>query len=302
MPTIGTTFNIKKFSVHDGPGIRTTVFFKGCPLSCLWCHNPESQSPQPEIHYFENRCIQCGDCAEVCPNNAISFIDGIRVWDSDLCQFCGACTEICPTEAIQLVGRDTDIDEIMAEIEKDIIYYDQSGGGVTFSGGEPLQQIDFLVALLKRCKKHEIHTAVDTSGFAAWARVEKILPYTNLFLYDLKLMDDEKHRQFTGVSNQVILENLSRLNNTQAQVHVRVPIIPSINDDDENLRATATFLSTLKNIQQIDLLPYHNIASDKYQRMAQEYALKDIKTPSAKEMQRLAAIFEKKGFRVKIGG
>ncbi len=302
MPTLGTTFNIKKFSIHDGPGIRTTVFFKGCPLSCLWCHNPESQSPQPEIHYFENRCIQCGDCAEVCPNNAISFIDGIRVWDSDLCQFCGACAEICPTEAIQLVGRDTDIDEIMAEIEKDIIYYDQSGGGVTFSGGEPLQQIDFLVALLKKCKEHKIHTAVDTSGFAAWARIEKILPYTNLFLYDLKLMDDEKHRQFTGVSNQVILENLSRLNNTQAQVHVRVPIIPSINDDDENLRATATFLSTLKNIQQIDLLPYHNIASDKYQRMAQEYTLKDIKTPSTKEMQRLAAIFEKKGFRVKIGG
>ncbi len=302
MPSTGTTFNIKKFSVHDGPGIRTTVFFKGCPLSCLWCHNPESQSPKPEIHYFENRCILCGDCVKACPENAITISDDIRIWDSDLCQLCGDCAETCPTEAIQLVGEETDVDEIMAEIEKDIIYYDQSGGGVTFSGGEPLQQIDFLTALLKKCKEHEIQTAVDTSGLATWTRFEQILPYADLFLYDLKVMDDEKHRQLTGVSNQVILENLSRLNSTQAQIHVRIPIIPSINDDDENLRATSAFLSTLKNIHQVDLLPYHNIAEDKYRRMAHEYELKNVKTPSTKEMQALAKIFEEKGFNVKIGG
>ncbi len=302
MPSTGITFNIKKFSIHDGPGIRTTVFFKGCPLNCLWCHNPESQSPQPEIHYFEKRCIQCGDCAKACPNHAISFINGIRAWDSDLCQLCGTCAEACPTEAIQLIGEKSDIDKIMEEVEKDIIYYDQSGGGVTFSGGEPLQQVDFLRALLKRCKDYEIHTAVDTSGFAPWTRFEKILPYTDLFLYDLKLMDDEKHRQFTGVSNQVILQNLRKLDGTQAQIRVRIPIIPSINADEENLRNTALFLSTLENIQKVDLLPYHNIASDKYQRMGHKYALKDVKTPSAKEMQTLATIFEEKGFDVTIGG
>ena len=302
MPQTGTTFDIKKFSIHDGPGIRTTIFLKGCPLSCLWCHNPESQSTKPELHYFKNRCISCGDCAAACPNNAISFVDDIRLWDSNLCQLCGKCAEACPTEAIQLVGESSSLDKIMAEIEKDVIYYDQSGGGVTFSGGEPLQQIDFLAALLQKCKEHEIHTAVDTSGLAAWERFERILPYTDLFLYDLKLMDDEKHRQFTGVGNQVILQNLSKLAESQAKITIRIPIIPNINDDEENLRATRDFIAALGTIQQVDLLPYHNIASDKYHRMAHKYALGKIGTPSAERMKELAKLFEEKGFGVRIGG
>ena len=302
MPQTGTTFDIKKFSIHDGPGIRTTIFLKGCPLSCLWCHNPESQSTKPEIHYFENRCISCGDCVVACPNDAIRFVDNLRIWDSTLCQLCGACAESCPTEAIQLVGEESSLDEIMAEIEKDVIYYDQSGGGVTFSGGEPLQQINFLVALLKKCKEYEIHTAVDTSGLAAWKSFERILPYTNLFLYDLKLMDDEKHRQFTGVSNQIILENLQYLTEASANIRVRIPIIPSINDDEENLRETKDFIATLKTIEQVDLLPYHHIATDKYHRMEHLYELENIKTPSDERMQELAEFFRKKGFRVTIGG
>lgn len=302
MSSIGTIFDVKKFSIHDGPGIRTTIFLKGCPLSCLWCHNPESQSTKPELHYFENRCILCGDCADACQNNALSFVDGIRLWDSNLCQLCGDCTEACPTEAIQLVGISVSVDEVMTEIEKDVLYYDQSGGGVTFSGGEPLQQIDFLAALLQRCKEHEIHTAVDTSGLAAWERFERILPYTDIFLYDLKLMDDEKHRQFTGVSNRLILENLQKLTEAGAKVSVRIPIVPNINDDEENIRATREFIAALGTIQQVDLLPYHNIASDKYHRMAHEYALEDVKTPSNERMKNLAARFEKNGVRVKIGG
>ena len=302
MSQTGITFDIKKFSIHDGPGIRTTVFLKGCPLNCAWCHNPESQSPNPEIHYFEHRCISCRDCAEACPNTAISFIDDVPIWNSDICQLCGACVEACPTEAIQLVGKICSLDEIMAEIEKDVIYYDQSGGGVTFSGGEPLQQVGFLAALLKECKEYEIHTAVDTSGLAAWEKFEKILPYTDLFLYDLKLMDDEKHRQFTGVSNRLILENLQKLTEASANVRVRIPIIPSVNDDEENIRATGEFIASLKTIQDVDLLPYHNIATDKYHRMAHEYALDKIKTPSDERMQELAEVFRKKGFRVTIGG
>ncbi len=302
MATTGTTFDIKKFSIHDGPGIRTTVFLKGCPLGCLWCHNPESRSTKPELHFFENRCILSGDCVTVCPNNAISFVEDIRIWDSNLCQLCGKCAEACPTEAIQLVGKDTTLEEIMTEVEKDVIYYDQSGGGVTFSGGEPLQQVDFLADLLQQCKEHEIHTVVDTSGLAAWERFEKVLPYTDLFLYDLKAMDEEKHRQFTGVSNQIILENLQKLTEAGAKVRVRIPIIPGINDDKENLLSTRAFIISLGNIQGVDLLPYHNIAADKYHRMAHEYRLQNIETPSDEEMQKLAEIFEEQGFSVKLRG
>ncbi len=299
---MGTVFDIKKFSIHDGPGIRTTIFLKGCPLSCLWCHTPESQSPHHEIQYFEYRCILCEDCASVCPNNAISFADDIRTWDADICQFCGKCAEVCPTEAIQLVGEEATLAEIMQEIEKDVIYYDQSGGGVTFSGGEPLQQVDFLCDLLKKAKAHEIHTAVDTSGLAPWSSLEKILPYTDLFLYDLKIIDDEAHKKFTGVSNRVILQNLRQLASTQAKIRVRIPIIPQINDNEENLNAIIVFLANLAQIREVDLLPYHNIATDKYHRMAHDYALRNVKTPSDERMKELAEIFEKEGFSVKIGG
>ncbi len=298
----GTIFDIKRFSIHDGPGIRTTVFFKGCPLSCFWCHNPESQSLQPEIQYFESRCILSGDCADACPNDAIRLLGENRLWERARCELCGDCVEACSSDAIQLVGKSVSLDEVVTEIEKDVIYYDQSGGGVTFSGGEPLRQGKFLAALLQRCKEHEIHTAVDTSGFAAWKHFERILPYTDLFLYDLKLMDDEKHRRFTGVSNRLILKNLQKLTETGARVTIRIPLIPGFNDDEKNLEETMAFLASLEKIRFVDLLPYHNIARDKYQRMGHEYALEAVETPSDERMQALAAKFEQAGFRVKIGG
>lgn len=298
----GTIFDIKKFSIHDGPGIRTTVFLKGCPLSCWWCHNPESQSPHPEIQYFENRCILCGDCANACENDAIHFEGEARVWEQENCQLCGDCAEACATEAVQLIGYTTSVAEVMAEVEKDTLYYDQSGGGVTFSGGEPLQQVNFLTALLEKCKEHEIHTAVDTSGFAAWRHFEQTLPFTDLFLYDLKLMNEEKHRLYTGVSNRLILENLQNLTEAGANIRVRIPLIPSINDDEMNLEATIAFLTSLERIQKVDLLPYHSIATDKYHRMAHEYALGGIAPPSDEQMAMLVVRFEQAGFQVRIGG
>jgi pyruvate formate lyase activating enzyme len=300
--TQGTIFDIKKFSVHDGPGIRTTVFFKGCPLSCWWCHNPESQSPQPEIQYFESRCILCGDCAAACENDAIRFVADKRLWEQSRCRLCGDCAAACSTEAVQLVGYTAELAEVMREIERDIPYYDQSGGGVTFSGGEPLQQWEFLAALLERCREHEIHTAVDTSGLAAWSHFERILPYTKLFLYDLKLMDAAKHRRYTGVSNELILENLHRLAKAGANLRVRIPLIPGINDDEANLAASLDFLVSLETVRQVDLLPYHNIASDKYRRMAHNYALAELETPSDSYMRQLAERFEARGFSVTIGG
>ena len=298
----GTIFDIKKFSIHDGPGIRTTVFFKGCPLSCWWCHNPESQSPQPEIQYFESRCILCGDCAAACENDAIHFANDQRHWDAARCQLCGDCATACSTEAVQLVGYTASVAEVMAEIERDVLYYDQSGGGVTFSGGEPMQQADFLAELLKTCRAHEIHTAVDTSGLAAWSHFVKILPTTNLFLYDLKLMDEARHRRYTGVSNKLILANLRRLAEAGAKLRVRIPLIPGINDDEANLTASMDFLASLKERPRVDLLPYHNIASDKYRRMAHDYALADVETPSDEYMQELAERFRARGFQVSIGG
>ncbi len=302
MATTGIIFDIKKFSIHDGPGIRTTIFLKGCPLQCAWCHNPEGISPNPEIHLWEQRCIACGECAEICPNSAVTFQDGLRLWDREICTRCGRCADICPAETVQLIGKTKNVPEIMAEVEKDIIYYDQSGGGVTFSGGEPLHQTRFLKALLQKCKKLEIHTAVDTCGLSPWENFQEIIPFTDLFLFDIKLMNTDQHKEFTGASNKSILENLVRLIADGKKVVVRVPIIPGINDNPENIAETSTFLTSVRGIKHIDILPYHRIASDKYRRMENEYSLKEIQPPSEEKMEIIASQFRTDGFTVTIGG
>lgn len=302
MSASGIIFDIKKFSIHDGPGIRTTIFLKGCPLQCAWCHNPEGISPNPEIHLWEQRCIACGDCVEVCPNSAVSLQEGLRLWDREICTRCGRCAGICPAETVQLVGETMSVTQVLGEIKKDVIYYDQSGGGATFSGGEPLNQTRFLKALLEKCQELEIHTAVDTSGLSPWKNYQEIIPFTDLFLFDLKLMDDHRHKQFTGVSNRLILENLKKLKDVGKQIVVRVPVIPGINDHPENIAETSNFLTSLGGIQNIDILPYHRIASDKYRRMESEYPLKDIQPPSADEMEMIASQFRTDGFTVTIGG
>ena len=228
-------FNIQRYSIHDGPGIRTTAFLKGCPLACAWCHNPESLRPMPEVVFRAERCLKCGWCVKACPRAAISLDSSGWRRDASRCDGCGACATVCPSEAVEVIGRRMTVAEVLAEVEKDRIFYSESGGGITVSGGEPLAQPDFLAGLLSACRQKGLHTVVDTSGCAPWATFERILPDTCLFLYDLKHLDDDVHQRWTGVSNVQILDNLARLAETGAAIEVRMPVVPGVNDSDEHL-------------------------------------------------------------------
>lgn len=298
----GLIFDIKKFSIHDGPGIRTTVFFKGCPLNCWWCHNPESQAPEPELVFRASRCIRCGACQAVCVQGAISMDGEVVSTDREKCTLCGACVQACYAEAREIVGREMTVAQVMAEIERDIAFYDESDGGATFSGGEPLMQRDFLLALLRACKEKEIHTAVDTCGFATWEAFDSIREHVDLFLYDLKLMDEARHLKFTGVSNESILWDLRALSKRGHNIDLCVPIIPGINDDDENIRRTGAFAAALPRLNRVDILPYHHAAAEKYNRLNKVYVLPEICPPSDERMAEVAQILRGFGLQVKMGG
>jgi pyruvate formate lyase activating enzyme len=301
-PPTGIVFDIKKFSLHDGPGIRTTVFLKGCSLHCSWCHNPEGISPSAEIHYWDERCIQCHDCIEACEHGALSLEDGLRQYDPKQCAFCGCCAETCPSESIKLIGTKMHVSDVIREIEQDMIYYDQSGGGASFSGGEPLYQVDFLEALLVTCKDRGIHTTVDTSGFVPFKSIRRIMPYVDLFLFDVKIIDPEAHIQYTGVPNHRILHNLTELAKTKSRIIPRIPIIPGVNDGTENIIQTGEFLASQKAFSEVNILPYHRAAAQKYYRMGNDYILHDVLPPTEQQMSKIARELENFGFSVKIGG
>jgi len=294
----GLLFDIRRYSVHDGPGIRTTVFFKGCPLSCWWCHNPEGREPRPTLMLLENRCRKCGACFEVCPHQAI-VKDGFVT--TSACRACGSCVEVCLAGAREIAGRWMTVPEVMREIEKDLVFYDESGGGVTFSGGEPLAQPLFLEALLDACRQRRIHTLVDTCGFAECALLLHLSQKVDMFYYDLKFLDPARHEKYCGVSNAPILENLEALTRTGKKIVIRFPIIPGINDHPEDIKRMALFLAGLR-LPELHLLPYHRMGSSKYDRLRIDYRLGALETPSSEEIQRVAQQFEYAGLAVTVGG
>jgi pyruvate formate lyase activating enzyme len=300
--SVGVIFDVKRFAVHDGPGIRTTAFFKGCPLSCQWCHNPEGQKLNPELMVRPARCTGCGDCITACETKAICLVDKELSVDRSLCTSCGDCAVSCPTDALEMVGREVTAKNLLAELERDVAFFDQSGGGVTLSGGEPLAQPDFLTELLGMCKAHKLHTTIDTSGYAPVEVIEKVAKLADLFLYDLKIIDDEKHYLYTGVSNERILENLHQLAVLQSPVIVRIPVIPGYTDTYENMDAIARFVAGLDYSYPVDLLPYHRAGGDKYSRLGMPYHLEATLAPSRSRLEEIADIFRRFQLPVMIGG
>jgi len=298
----GIIFDIKKYAIHDGPGIRTTVFLKGCPLKCWWCHNPESQKLKPEIMLYPDRCINsCSLCIEKCHLKAIKR-NGDLFIDKGKCDLCGDCVEICPSDAIKVSGREVSVDEVMKEIEKDILFYDESSGGITFSGGEPMMQIDFLYELLEESKKRYLTTVVDTSGYTKFENFIRINELVDLYFYDLKIMNDSLHKKYTGVSNKIILENLKKLDKIHKNIEIRIPLIDEITTTEENLKAIVNFISDLKNISRISLLNYHRGGVSKYKRLGMEYYLDEIDPLSDEKLNRVMDFFKNLDIKVKIGG
>ncbi len=296
--------NIQKYAIHDGKGIRTTVFFKGCPLACRWCHNPETQGYGRELIFYEERCTGCGECVEECGNGAVTAADGKVYTDRELCRGCGECVDGCMRNARQLCGRGYSVGELAEELLKDRAFYETSGGGVTLSGGEPLvQDMDYLERLMGTLCGRGISVNVDTCGAVAFERLERVMPYTDRFLFDLKLMDEDKHREYTGRDNGLILENLKLLSGKGARIWIRIPVIGGVNDEAEELERMAGFLSENVHAEQINLIPYHNTGSGKYVHLGREYKGGMFYVPPKERMQELQRLMESKNIApVFIGG
>jgi pyruvate formate lyase activating enzyme len=275
----GTIFDIEKFAIHDGPGLRTTVFLKGCPLGCWVCHNPESQAFEPELMLRDGRCDRCGDCIPACVPGALSLNHRALRLERSRCDLCGACVSVCVAGALEIAGREVSVAQVIEEIDRDLVYYDESGGGVTFSGGEPLSQAEFLLELLRACRERGIRTALDTCGHAPPAVFQSVAPFVDLFLYDLKIMDAARHLEFTGLTNEMIHDNLRWLSGQDADVVIRFPLLPGINDDAENVRALGAFLAALARRYPVDILPYHRLGLGKYASLGREPRLPDLAPP-----------------------
>ncbi len=280
---------MKRFAVHDGPGIRTTVFFKGCSLRCVWCHNPEAISPGPEVFFYPDRCIKCGSCVEACPNGAQTLLpSGSRTYERTLCTVAGECVKVCHSDALVMAGRQVSVEDVMARVREDAPFYGASGGGVTLSGGEPLLQNEFAAAVLSRCKSEGFHTAVDTCGQVPWRFFEKALSNVDLVLYDVKQISSEIHKKYTGVANELIIENLRRVCDWGVEVEIRMPIIPTINDSREHIEGAARLLASLDNISAVRLLAYHSLAGSKYHSLGMENGLPVVDSPDAERMGQIA--------------
>ncbi|MFC2021411.1 glycyl-radical enzyme activating protein [Chloroflexota bacterium] len=291
--TKGTIFNIQKFSVHDGPGIRTTVFMKGCPLRCQWCANSESLNPQPESGIIRDNCNNCGRCIDVCPVEAISISKvNIIHFDRTICDACGDCAAICPTDAITIYGKQVTVDEVFSEINRDKAFYDGSGGGVTVSGGEPLRQAEFTGILFQKCREHGISTCLDTSGYADTTDLKKVLDFTDYVLFDIKHMDNEQHCRYTRMSNDLILANARIIAERGVEVLFRIPLVENVNDSIQNITATARFIKSLGNGSAVELLPYHRLGAGKYRTLDLDYPGKEFTAPSAEKIESVKHIFE----------
>ncbi len=295
----GLIFDIIRYAIHDGPGIRATVFFKGCPLRCQWCHNPEGQESKPEIIIKEERCAaECDRCLSICPQGAISKKGRSIIVDRTKCDSCGKCKDVCVYETLDIIGREMTVQDVLKEVEKDRVFFDESGGGVTFSGGEPLMQPDFLQALLKEFKNSGIQTTVETSGYTSSEILDSISENVDLFLYDLKIIDPKKHKDYAGVSNEIILENLRRLSKKGKKIIIRIPVIPGVNDDREDIKRIADYLRSLKTIKQINLLPFHRGGVQKYKRLGKKNLTESLQPPSSDKINEIKKIFIDSGFLI----
>lgn len=297
--------DIQKYSIHDGDGIRTTVFFKGCHLKCTWCHNPETQSYTKELLFDEEKCIGCGNCVPVCPTGAITLKDGKAVTDRAKCTACGDCVDACYLNLREIAGKEYSVDELVKLLRKDEMFYEESGGGVTLSGGEVMTvDIDYLEALVKKLHRLGIPVTIDTCGQAPYENYERILPYVDTFLYDIKQMDTEIHKQYMGTGNELILSNLEKLNQTGTKLYIRIPVVKEVNGNDEAMKAMIDYLQEKKiNADKVNLLPYHNTGSGKYLKIGKCYEGNDLHAPSNEEMNHFVGLFQEAGFHnVKIGG
>jgi pyruvate formate lyase activating enzyme len=286
----GVIFNIQRFSTEDGPGIRTTVFMKGCPLHCLWCHNVEGINPKPEIVWHDTRCIGCLSCIEACPNKAILKSPGGLVTDREKCTACGKCAEACTAKSRELIGKTVTVEDVFDEVIRDRVFYDTSSGGVTASGGEPTAQPDFVANLFSKCNSIGIHTALDTCGYVKWQALERVLEFTDLVLYDLKEIDPRRHEKHTGVSPVLIWENARRIAELGKPMWVRTPIVPGYTDTEENIREIAELCEDLGNVMRLDLLPYHRFGEPKYKRLGLDYELAGLQPPTKEHMEKLKKV------------
>lgn len=291
MSLAGVTFNVQRFSTEDGPGIRTTVFFKGCPLRCCWCHNPEGLSPRPELMWYDVRCIGARDCLAACPEQALELTpQGMRI-NRQACTACGACADACPAGALEVIGRTWTPEALLAEVRRDAVFYDTSGGGVTLSGGEPLLQPDFVLAFCRLCKEAGLHVALDTCGTIGWDHYQAVLPFVDLVLYDLKIWDADRHRAATGAGNAAILDNARRIAAAGMPIWIRTPVIPGYTADEANIAALADFIAAeLPTVRRWDLLAYTNLGQPKYHRLDRPYALEGAPLLTHSEMEALHAV------------